>query len=65
MFRGLDLYFAEPAQRLITAGQDLDDLDRDRSDVWMVVSEERSGKTNDGENREKQTDSSAGGSREG
>ena len=33
MFPGLDLYYTVPAQRLITAGQDLDDLDRDISDL--------------------------------
>ena len=31
MFPGLDTYYADPAQHLITAGQDLDDLDRDLS----------------------------------
>ena len=31
MFPGLDLYYTVPAQRLITAGQDLDDLDHDLS----------------------------------
>ena len=29
MFPGLDLYFTDPAQYLITAGQDLNDLDSD------------------------------------
>ena len=35
-FLGLDLYCTDPAQYIITAGQhldDLDDLDRDLSDV--------------------------------
>ena len=32
-FRGLDLYHADPAQHLITAGEDPDDLDRDLSDL--------------------------------
>ena len=32
---GLDLYYADPAQHLITAGQELDDLDHDLSDVCV------------------------------
>ena len=31
MFPGLDLYYADPAQRLTTAGDELDDLDHDLS----------------------------------
>ena len=43
MFSGMDLYCAYPAQHLIGAGEDLDDLDdlmiyeqidRDLSEVW-------------------------------
>ena len=34
MFLGLDLYHADPAQPLITAGQALDDLDHHLSEVW-------------------------------
>ena len=30
---GLDLYYTDPAQHLITAGQDLDDLDHDLPDL--------------------------------
>ena len=42
MFPGLDLHFIDPAQNLITAVEDLDDLDRDLLDlsvqrVWIVV----------------------------
>ena len=33
MFPGLDLYCTDPAQYLTTAGEDLDDLDRDLSDL--------------------------------
>ena len=33
MFPGLDLYYPDPAQHLTTAGEDLDDLDRDLSDL--------------------------------
>ena len=33
MFLGLDLYYTDPAQHLITAGQDLDGLDRNLSDL--------------------------------
>ena len=29
----MDLCYTDPAQHLITAGQDLDDLDRDLSDL--------------------------------
>ena len=36
MFSGLDLYCTDPAQHLTTAGQDLDDLDRDLSDLSEV-----------------------------
>ena len=35
MFPGLDLYYTDPAQQLVTAGSDLDDLsdlDRHESD---------------------------------
>ena len=36
IFAGLDLYDADPAKHLITAGKDLlDDLDRDLSDVCV------------------------------
>ena len=35
IFPGLDLYsYADPAQHITTAGQDLDYLDRDLSNVW-------------------------------
>ena len=30
---GLDLYYADPEQPLTTAGEDIDDLDRDLSDL--------------------------------
>ena len=30
----MDLYYTDPAQHLITAGWDLDDLDRDLSDLY-------------------------------
>ena len=33
MFPGFDLYYTDPAQRLRMAGQDLDDLGRDLSDL--------------------------------
>ena len=33
MFPGLDLYYEDPAQHLITAGQAIDDLDRDLCDL--------------------------------
>ena len=33
MFPGLDLYYADPAQPLTTAGEELDDLDHDLSDL--------------------------------
>ena len=40
MFPGLDLYYADPAQTLTTAGEELDylddDLDHDLSEVWNV-----------------------------
>ena len=40
-FPGLDLYYTAPAQHLITAGWDLDDLpftvDRHLSDVWNLL----------------------------
>ena len=32
MFPALDMYYADPAQPLTTAGEELDDLDRDLSD---------------------------------
>ena len=32
-FSGLDLYYTDPSQHLITAVWDLDDLDRDLSDL--------------------------------
>ena len=32
-FAGLDLYYADPAQPLTTAGEELDDLDNDLSDL--------------------------------
>ena len=34
-FPGLDLYYTDPAQHLITADCDLDYLDRDLSDVCV------------------------------
>ena len=33
VFPGLDLYCADPAQPLTTAGEELDDLDHDLSDL--------------------------------
>ena len=33
MFPGLDLYCTDPSQHIITAGYDLDYLDRDLSDL--------------------------------
>ena len=33
MFLGLDLYYADPRQPFTTAGEELDDLDRDLSDL--------------------------------
>ena len=36
MFPGLDLYYADPAQHVITAGHDLDYLDRGLSDMSEV-----------------------------
>ena len=33
MFSGLDLYYAGPAQPPATAGEELDDLDHDLSDL--------------------------------
>ena len=33
MFCGLDLYYTDPTQHLVAAGWDLDDLDRDLSDL--------------------------------
>ena len=35
MFPRLDLYCTDPAQPLTTAGEDLDDLDRDLSDAHI------------------------------
>ena len=40
MFPGLDMYYVDPGQHLTTAGEELDDLDRDLSDlseVYLVV----------------------------
>ena len=41
LFRGLDLYYeyADPAQHLITAARDLDDLDRDLSNVSIFCAD--------------------------
>ena len=36
MFPGLDPYYAGPAQPLTTAGEELDDLDHDLSDLSEV-----------------------------
>ena len=39
-FPGLDLYYADPAQPLTTAGEELDYLDHDLSDlseVWKFL----------------------------
>ena len=36
MYPGLDLYHAGPAQTLTTAGEELDDLDHDLSDLCEV-----------------------------
>ena len=33
----MDLYYADPAQPLTTAGEELDDLDRDLSDLSTLV----------------------------
>ena len=33
MYPGLDLYFADPAHPLTTAGEELDDLDHDLPEV--------------------------------
>ena len=33
MFPGLDMYYVDPGQHLTTAGEELDDLDRDLSDL--------------------------------
>ena len=33
MFPGLDLYYTDPAQPFTTAGEELDDLDNDLSDL--------------------------------
>ena len=35
-FPGLDLYCTDPARHLLTAGQDLDDLDRDLFGVCTI-----------------------------
>ena len=35
-FPGSDLYITDPAQHIITAGSDLNDLDRDQSDLSDV-----------------------------
>ena len=36
MFPGLDMYYADPAQHLTTAGEELGDLDHDLSEVCDV-----------------------------
>ena len=36
MFPGVDLYYAHPAQPLTTAGEELDDLQDDLSDLFEV-----------------------------
>ena len=36
MFPGLDLYHAHPAQHIIPAGEEPDDLDRDLSDLYEM-----------------------------
>ena len=33
MFPGFDLYYADPAQALTTAGEELDDIDHELSDL--------------------------------
>ena len=33
---GLDLHYADPAQLLITPGEEQDDLDHDLSEVWRL-----------------------------
>ena len=43
MSPGLDLYYTDPAQHLRTAGYDLEDLDRDLSDVRIVLLRLREG----------------------
>ena len=35
MFPGLDLYYADPAQPLATAGEELDDSGHDLSDLFV------------------------------
>ena len=37
MLPGLDLYYTDPAQPLLTAAQDEDDLDHDMSDVCDLL----------------------------
>ena len=37
MLPGLDLYYADPAQPLTTAREELDDLDHDLFDVWLTL----------------------------
>ena len=41
MFPRLDLYCADPAQHIVTAGYELDDLDRDLSDLSVRQSVQR------------------------
>ena len=37
MLSGLDLYYADPGQPLATAGEELDHLDHDLSDLYLIV----------------------------
>ena len=39
MFPELDLYYADPAQPLVTAGEELDDLNHDLPEVWEKLRE--------------------------
>ena len=41
MFPGLDLHYADPGQPLTHAGEELDDLDRDVSEVCNIRLEPR------------------------
>ena len=37
MFPGLDLYYADPAQPLTAADEELDDLGHDLPEVWNIL----------------------------
>ena len=36
-YNRLDLYYADPAQPLTTAGEELRDLDHDLSELWLTT----------------------------